>query len=55
MITTIILIVVGVIIGVAIDRCLFGLWHKGAHSKKLRLEEKKQKEIEWKELVNRRI
>ena len=55
MITTIILIVVGVLIGMVFDRVLFGIWHKGAHSNKLKEEEKKQKEIEWKELANRRI
>jgi len=55
MITTIIiLIVVGVIVGLFIDNLLFRLWHKGAHSNKLREEEAKQKEEEeWKELCER--
>jgi len=55
MITTIILIVLGVLFGIVLDRVLFGIWHKGAHSNKLRLEEDKQKEIEWEELADSRI
>jgi len=39
--------IVGIIVGMACDRILFGFWHKGAHSKKLRLEEDKQIDIEW--------
>ena len=45
MITTVILIVLGVLIGIAFDRVLFGIWHKGVHSKKLRQEEREQREI----------
>jgi len=49
MIVEIIILIVGIVIGVIVDRILFGVWHKGAHSNKLREEEAKQKEIELEE------
>ena len=39
-----------IIVGIIVNNLLFRLWHKNAHSKKLRLEEEKQKDKEWKEV-----
>ena len=46
---------ISIIVGIIVNSLLFRLWHKNAHSKKLRLEEEKQKEKEWEELGMGRI
>ncbi len=48
-------IIGSIIVGIFVNNLLFRLWHKNAHSKKLRLEENKQKEKEWEELGMGRI
>ena len=47
--------IISIIVGMIIDNLLFKWWHKNAHSKKLRLEENKQKEKEWEELGMGRV